>query len=78
VVGFSFPPTDLLVSSLLSTNLPPTSRITPININRTDEVVRRIRKIFGEDEEDTSVNVNDQFAGKHPDPVAAWVAALGV
>jgi hypothetical protein len=74
VVGFSFPPTDLLVSSLLSTNLPSTSRITPIN--RTDEVVRRIRKIFGEDENDTRVNVNDQFAGKQTDPVAAWVEAL--
>lgn len=76
VVGFSFPPTDLLVSSLLSTNLPSTSRITPIN--PTDEVVPRIRRIFGEDDKDTSVDVNDQFAGKHPDPVAAWVAALGV
>jgi hypothetical protein len=74
VVGFSFPPTDLLVSSLLSTNLPSTSRITPIN--PTDEVVSRIRKVFGEDEKDTSVNVNDQFAGKHADPVGAWVEAL--
>jgi len=74
VVGFSFPPTDLLVSSLLSTNLPLTSRITPINT--TDEVVPRIRTVFGLHENDTSVNVNDQFAGNHTDPIGAWADAL--
>lgn len=74
VVGFSFPPTDLLVSSLLSTNLPSTSRITPIN--RTDQAVSRIRRVFGKDENDPSVNVNDEFAGKHTDPIGAWVDAL--
>jgi hypothetical protein len=74
VIGFSFPPSDLLVSSLLSTNLPSTSRITPVN--RNADVIPRIRKVFGKNENDTTVNVNDEFAGKHDNPVEAWVEAL--
>lgn len=72
MVGFSLPPTDLLVSSLLSTNLPSTSRITPVN--RSGTILPRIRTTFGL--RDSDPRLNDYFVRLGNRAVPEWVKEL--
>jgi len=54
IMGFSLPPTDLLVSSMLTTTLPQDSLITPVN--RSGDVVKRIRATFNIEADDNSLS----------------------
>src|SRR6476660_9287295 len=44
IIGFSLPPTDLLVCSMLVTTLRPNCRITPVDFGT--DIVKRIRDTF--------------------------------
>ena len=72
VVGFSLPPTDMIVSSMLCTQLPNTSRITPVNYR--SDVVGRIAETFGI--ADDHPRIDTRFAGAGNDAIPLWVDSL--
>jgi hypothetical protein len=67
LMGFSLPASDLLVSSMLATELPVESAITPLN--RDTKILERIIDVF--DIEHYPRTVNDDYIGENP--IAAWV-----
>ena len=70
MMGLSLPPTDLLVSSMLATKLPKSSRITPVN--RTKKIVKTVRDALQIPED--SDRVNWPFDKDcNSDPIPAWV-----
>jgi hypothetical protein len=71
MMGFSLPQTDLLVSSMLTTTLPKRSNITPVDLGAC--IVKRISDTFQISPQ--SRRINRSFAGKHADPIRAWVEA---
>jgi hypothetical protein len=76
MMGFSLPPTDLIVSSMLATTLPGNSSITPVN--RSNEIVKRIRDTF-QIPLDNDYRIHRKFVGtkKKPilDPIQKWIDA---
>jgi hypothetical protein len=74
LMGFSLPPTDLLVSSMLTTTLPGESLITPVN--RSGDVVERIRTTFNIPAGDNScLNLNfvPPLLAHHDNALPKWV-----
>src|SRR3984957_6965992 len=74
LMGFSLPPTDLLVSLRLTTTLPGESLITPVN--RSGEVVERIRTTFNTPAGDNScLNLNfvPPLLAHHDNALPKWV-----
>ncbi|MDT5139725.1 MAG: hypothetical protein QOD58_3987 [Mycobacterium sp.] len=69
MMGFSLPITDMLVSSMLCTQLHPSARITPVN--RSRGIIDRVCTTFGIDE--TSERIDNRFAGLGSDAIATWV-----
>jgi hypothetical protein len=71
IMGFSLPQTDLLVSSMLATTLPKSSKITPVN--RDKGIVDRVLETFQISAR--SRRVDRSFARGLENPIAAWVEA---
>lgn len=69
LMGFSLPASDLLVSSMLATELRAESAITPVN--RDTMILERILDVF--DTEHYPRTVNTDYIGENP--IAAWVDA---
>lgn len=71
IMGFSLPPTDLLVSSMLVTTLRPTCRITPVDFGT--DIVKRIRETL--DIAEGNERLDSTYAGGGDVALAAWVDA---
>ncbi len=73
LMGFSLPVTDLLVASMLTTNLPQAATIVPVDFGRA--VVQRVVDVFGFDDVDDDRLV-DTYAGLGDEAIPGWVAAF--
>ncbi len=72
LMGFSLPPTDLVVSSMLATELPLDSSVTPVDTNR--DIVQRVQDAFVTRNYPRAIT--DDFAGDD-NPIDRWVDAHG-
>ncbi|WBP92801.1 hypothetical protein O6072_15905 [Mycolicibacterium neoaurum] len=70
LMGFSLPVTDLIVGSMLSTNLPDDAGIVPVDFG--DAVVQRVVDVFGLNGVDDDRLV-DTYAGLGEDAIPKWV-----
>ena len=70
MMGFSLPVTDLLVASMLTTNLSVDATITPVDYAAA--VVDRVKDVFAIDHTNAHRLV-DSFAGLGDDAIPKWV-----
>ncbi|MCV7127023.1 hypothetical protein [Mycolicibacterium vanbaalenii] len=70
IMGFSLPATDLIVSSMLCTNVRKRCRIIPVDIN--DSIVKRICDTFGISDSDGRIDTTYVKVGK--EAISRWVA----
>jgi hypothetical protein len=69
IMGFSLPPTDLLISSILATSLPKSCKITPVNPDKgvIDQLATTLQI--------SPKRVTKSFATGRTDAIPAWVDA---
>lgn len=73
LMGFSMPQTDMLVSSMLCTNVPPHCKITPVNPD--PDVIDRVCETFGIKSDDERLNKDYVGKGDAPmwDAIPKWI-----
>lgn len=74
IIGFSLPPSDTLVSSMLATTLPEDSFLTPVN--RSGDVAQRIRDTFDIPVGDSRLTMTFVPPSHGDDALSAWVATF--
>jgi hypothetical protein len=70
LMGFSLPVTDLLVASMLNTNLPEDATITPVDYGHS--VIDRVKDVFALDPANV-YRLVESFAGLGDDAIPKWV-----
>lgn len=70
IMGFSLPASDMLVSSMLTTNLRNTTKITPVDFG--DDIAERIRAVFDLGSTDDRLNTN--YVGLGEAAISQWVS----
>lgn len=70
IMGFSLPQSDLIVSSLISTELAPHATVVPVDFG--SDVVPRVRQVIDPDNQQPD-RIVEQFAGLGADAIPTWV-----
>lgn len=68
MMGFSLPVTDLLVASMLATNLPEDADIMPVDFG--SDVLERVKDVFGLEDSDRLI---DTYTGLKHEAIPRWV-----
>jgi hypothetical protein len=71
IMGFSLPPTDMLVGSMLSTQVNQKCRIVPVDYG--DGILSRLRNLLGIADDDPRIDT--AFVGHGTSAIPRWVEA---